>query len=128
MMEFVKVALAKPSLNRETMIDFLLILSPYAPHLAEELFELIGEDGGLAHRPWPKYDEAAIELDQIEIAIQVQGKLRASLQVSKGIDKDQLLSLAKEHPNVQKHMEGMEIVKEIVVPNRLVNLVVRPKK
>jgi leucyl-tRNA synthetase len=128
MMEFVKVALAKPSLNRETMIDFLLILSPYAPHLAEELFELIGKDGGLAHRPWPKYDEAAIELDQIEIAIQVQGKLRASLQVSKGIDKDQLLSLAKEHPNVQKHMEGKEIVKEIVVPNRLVNLVVRPKK
>ena len=128
MMEFVKVALAKDSLRRSDLVDFLLILSPYAPHIAEELYERLGFEGGLADVEWPKFDPAAIEVDLIEIAVQVQGKLRASVKVSKSTPKEELLALAKEQPNVQRHLEGKMIVKEIVVPGRLVNLVVRPAK
>ncbi len=128
MMEFVKVALSRKALNRKAMEDFLLILSPYAPHLAEELHARMGNQDTLAYRDWPSWDEAALETQTIEIAIQVQGKLRASIQVPKSIDKEALLVLAKEHGNIQRHLEGMMIVKEIVVPGRLVNLVVRPQE
>ena len=128
MMEFVKVALSRKALNREAMEDFLLVLSPYAPHLAEELHARMGNQDTLAYRAWPAWDAAALETQTIEIAIQVQGKLRASIHVPKSIDKDALLALAKEHGNIQRHLEGMRIVKEIVVPGRLVNLVVRPQE
>jgi leucyl-tRNA synthetase len=127
MMEFVKVAITKTRLPKDTMLDFLLILSPYAPHLAEELHERLGYEDTLAFRPWPKWDPAALETRKIEIAIQVQGKLRASIQVPKAIDREALLILAKDQPNVQRHLKGKEIVKEIVVPGRLVNIVVRPQ-
>ena len=128
MMEFVKIALSRDVLNRKSMEDFLLILSPYAPHLTEELHARLGNQDTLAFRDWPSWDPAALETQTIEIAIQVQGKLRASIHVPKSIDKESLLTLAKEHENVQRHLEGMMIVKEIVVPGRLVNLVVRPQE
>ena len=108
-------------------IDFLLILSPYAPHLAEELHTRLGFSETLAYKAWPSWDPSALETSTIEIAIQVQGKLRASIQVSKSIEKQELLELAKSHEKIQRHLEGMQIVKEIVVPGRLVNLVVRPQ-
>jgi len=127
MMEFVKVAISKDRLPRAAMEDFLLILSPYAPHLAEELHERLGCEESLAYRAWPKWDPAALETQDIEIAIQVQGKLRASIMVPKTIEKDALLELAKAQSNVQRHLEGKVIVKEIVVPGRLVNIVVRPQ-
>jgi len=128
MMEFVKIALSRDVLNRKSMEDFLLILSPYAPHLTEELHARLGNQDTLAFRDWPSWDPAALETQTIEIAIQVQGKLRASIHVPKSIDKESLLTLAKEHENVQRHLEGMMVVKEIVVPGRLVNLVVRPQE
>ena len=109
------------------MEDFLLILSPYAPHLAEELHARLGGTESLAFKAWPKWDPEALETRSIEIAIQVQGKLRASISVPKSIEKEALLELAKAHEKVQRYLEGMQIVKEIVVPGRLVNLVVRPQ-
>ena len=127
MMEFVKVALSKDSLPTDQMRDFLLILSPYAPHLAEELYERMGYTDALAFHAWPKWDPAALETQTIEIAVQVQGKRRGSIHVSKETAKEELLRLAKAEPNILRHLEGMEIVKEIVVPGRLINLVVRPQ-
>ena len=127
MMEFVKIAIAKEHLPKSLMEDFLLILSPYAPHLAEELHTRLGFSETLAYKAWPSWDPSALETSTIEIAIQVQGKLRASIQVSKSIEKQELLELAKSHEKIQRHLEGMQIVKEIVVPGRLVNLVVRPQ-
>lgn len=128
MMEFVKVALAKDQLPKAMMMDFLLILSPYAPHLAEELHQRMGAGESLAFRSWPTWDPAALESKRIEIAVQVQGKRRGSIHVSKDTSKENILRLAKEDPNVARHLEGMRIVKEIVVPGRLVNLVVRPQE
>ena len=127
MMEFVKVALSKEHLPAKSMQDFLLILSPYAPHLAEELFSRLGAQESLATMPWPEWDPEALETQSIEIAVQVQGKLRASVKVPKDISKEDLLAIAKDNERVQRHLEGMVIVKEIVVPGRLVNLVVRPQ-
>ena len=121
------MALSKSDLPLKSMQDFLLILSPYAPHLAEELFARLGAQESLATMPWPEWDAGALETQSIEIAIQVQGKLRASVKVPKDISKDDLLAIAKENDRVQRHLEGMVIVKEIVVPGRLVNLVVRPQ-
>lgn len=127
MMEFVKIALPRDSLPTEMMKDFLLILSPYAPHLAEELYERMGYTDALAFQPWPKWDQSALETKTIEIAVQVQGKRRGSIHVSKDTAKEELLRLAKAEPNILRHLEGMDIVKEIVVPGRLINLVVRPQ-
>ncbi|MEC7240314.1 MAG: class I tRNA ligase family protein, partial [Myxococcota bacterium] len=127
MMEFVKVAIAQDVLPKQQMEEFLLILSPYAPHLAEELHSRLGFTESLAFKGWPKWDPGALETSTIEIAIQVQGKLRASIAVPKSIEKSALLELAKSNEKVQRHLEGMQIVKEIVVPGRLVNLVVRPQ-
>jgi leucyl-tRNA synthetase len=128
MMEFVKVALAKEHLPKDLMMDFLLILSPYAPHLAEELHQRMGAEESLAFRSWPTWDPAALESKRIEIAVQVQGKRRGSIHVPKDTSKEEVLRLAKEDPNVARHLEGVRIVKEIVVPGRLVNLVVRPQE
>lgn len=127
MMEFVKVAIAQDTLPKKQMEEFLLILSPYAPHLAEELHARLGFTESLAFKAWPKWDPDALETSTIEIAIQVQGKLRASISVPKSIEKEDLLNLAKANEKVQRYLEGMQIVKEIVVPGRLVNLVVRPQ-
>jgi leucyl-tRNA synthetase len=101
------------------------ILSPYAPHLAEELWRRMGHTKTLSYEPWPTWDPTALEVDEIEIAVQVMGKLRATIRVPKATDKDAILRTAKESPNVAKWLEGQTIVKEVVVPGRLVNFVVR---
>jgi leucyl-tRNA synthetase len=76
-------------------------------------------------QPWPDFDEAALEQDTITIAVQVSGKRRGEVTVPKDADKDAVLAAAKAEPNVARHVEGREIVREIVVPGRLVNIVVK---
>jgi len=102
---------------------FVLILSPFAPHIAEELWERLGHAESLAYEPWPTYDESLCAADTIEIPVQINGKIRERLYVSPDISKDALLALAKEA--AASRLEGKQIVKEIVVPGRLVNLVVK---
>ncbi len=126
MMEFVTVGLAQERLPRESLLDFLRILNPYAPHLAEEVWERLGCTSCLSDEPWPQWDPEALVESTVNIAVQVQGKLRGSLSVPKDMEKDELLRQAKALENVARHLEGMSIVKEIVVPGRLVNFVVRP--
>jgi leucyl-tRNA synthetase len=87
----------------------------------------MGYTDALAFQPWPKWDQSALETKTIEIAVQVQGKRRGSIHVAKDTAKEELLRLAKAEPNILRHLEGMDIVKEIVVPGRLINLVVRPQ-
>ena len=127
MMEFVKLATARKQLPRETMELFVQILAPYAPHLAEELWERLGHATSLAYQPWPAHDPSALVEDTVTITVQVQGKRRGQIEVPKDADKDTVLAAAKAVDNVARHLEGMQIIKEIVVPGRLVNLVVRPK-
>lgn len=115
------------AINREELRIFSILLNPFAPHVTEEVYETckLG-DGILAEASWPKYDEAKCVDDSVEIVVQVNGKIKAKLQVSVNAQKDEILNLAKSDENVKKAIDGMNIIKEIVVPKKLVNLVVKP--
>ncbi len=110
---------------RLVMENFTLLLSPYAPHIAEEMWSMLGHQPSVSRVAWPKWDEAKCQDDEIEIAVQVNGKLRGRLRVTPDVTKDDLLKAAKEDEKVSKWLEGKELVKEIVVPSKLVNFVVR---
>jgi leucyl-tRNA synthetase len=103
---------------------FLLILSPYAPHLAEELWERLGHTESLAFHSWPKFDPKALIDDEVTIVVQVRGKLRGKLQISRDASKDDILAAARVLEGVSKYLVDKTIRKEIYVPGRLVNFVV----
>jgi len=124
MMEFVNAAGANLP-PREEAEAFLLILSPYAPHLAEEIWSRLGHASSLADAPWPEFNPDALVEDTVEIAVQVMGKLRGTISVSKDTSKDDVLAQAKANPNVARHLDGKTIIKEIFVPGRLVNFVAK---
>lgn len=113
------------SVNKAEFGTFLILLNPYAPHISEELWQVIGMEGQIAHQSWPEYEDAKTVEDTIEIVVQVNGKLRARLQVASDISKDDMLAKAHSDEGVKKYTEGKEIVKEIVVPGKLVSLVVK---
>ncbi len=125
MMEFVNAALKAPSIDRAVMETFVLVLSPFAPHMAEELWERFGHANTLAYEPWPVHDEALLVEDTIEVPIQVNGKLRAVITVPKDADKDAILAAAKADPKVAQHLAGKTIVKEVFVPGKLAGFVVK---
>lgn len=115
------------SINREELRIFAILLNPFAPHITEEVYEIcrLGE-GILAEAEWPEYDESKCIDESVEIVVQVNGKIRAKLNIPVDAQKDYVLELAKSDENVKKAIEGMNIIKEIVVPKKLVNLVVKP--
>jgi len=123
MMEFVNAAGKWTALPRGAAEPFVLLLSPFAPHLGEELWEKLGHSDTLAHTPWPEYDESALVLDSVEILVQITGKPCARLNVPAAASADELIALAKAHPDVVAALAGKTIRKEIAVPGRLVNLV-----
>ena len=104
---------------------FLTLLNPFAPHITEELWVRAGFAGELNAAPWPKFDPAKCQDDTVEIAIQILGKVRARINVAAAASKDEVLALAKAEPTIAAQIAGKTIVKEIVVPGKLVNLVVR---
>jgi len=126
MMVFVNEAegYEKP-LPREYLETFVLCLSPFAPHLGEELWQFLGHDKSLAYEPWPKYDPAALVEDEIEIPVQVMGKLRGRVKVPVAATPAEMEAAAKENADVAKFLEGKTIVKVVAVPKRMVNFVVR---
>ncbi len=107
------------------MESFALMLSPLAPHLAEELWRLLGHNDTLAYEAWPKYIEEYTKDNEVEVPIQIMGKVRGRITVPADINKDALETRAKQDPRVQEFLEGKQIVKTIVVPGRLVNFVVK---
>ena len=104
---------------------FVLCLSPFAPHLGEELWQFLGHDKSLAYEPWPKFDPAALVEDEIEIPVQVMGKLRGRVMVSVAATPAEMEAAAKANADVAKFLEGKTIVKVVAVPKRMVNFVVR---
>ncbi|WP_309398648.1 leucine--tRNA ligase [Cerasicoccus maritimus] len=112
-------------LNIASAKTFLQLLAPLAPHIAEELWERLGEQPAIANAPWPKHDESKLASDTVKLMVQVNGKLRGNLEVAKDISKDDALAQAKALPTVQAQTDGKNIVKEIYVPGRIVNLVVK---
>jgi leucyl-tRNA synthetase len=109
----------------ETIRTMVVMLSPFAPHITDELWNELGEEGHLFEVSWPTHVEELTISDEVQIGVQVNGKLRATLDVSRNISKEELEKLALEAPNVVKHTEGKTIVKKIVVPGRIVNIVVK---
>ncbi len=124
MMEFVNATIKWEHIPRSVAESFVLLLAPFAPHMAEELWEILGHDESLAYAPWPEHDESLLVSDRREIAVQVNGKVRGTAIVAADASKEAVLEAAKSIENVQRHLEGKAIRKEIVVPGRLVNLVV----
>jgi leucyl-tRNA synthetase len=115
---------ATPEQRRFALASAVSLIHPYAPHLACELWERMG-GGRLWEAPWPVADPALLVADQVTYAVQVSGKLRGSVAVDAEADQAAVLAAARTVPNVQTHLDGREVVKEIVVPGRLVNFVVR---
>ncbi|MEE0914207.1 MAG: leucine--tRNA ligase [Ruminococcus sp.] len=115
------------TINKEELRIFSILLNPFAPHVTEEVYEAckLG-DGILAEAKWPEYDEAKCVDESVEIVVQVNGKIKAKLNIPVDAQKEEVLNLAKSDENVVKAIDGMTIIKEIVVPKKLVNLVVKP--
>lgn len=126
LMIFMNAVSKEEVLPKEYAVGFIKLLYPICPFICEEMYSIIdGSEDTLTYASWPKYDEKKALLDEVTIAVSVNGKLRATFSVSKDTDKDELLKLAKEQENVIKHIEGHEILKEIVVPNKIVNIVIK---
>ena len=105
---------------------FALLLAPFAPHLAEELWARLGGSGSVHLERWPEADREALVVDELVIAVQVSGKLRGEVRVPADAEAAAIVAAAKAADNVARHLIGMQIVREIVVPGKLVNLVVKP--
>ena len=110
---------------RFVLEDLLKMLVPFAPHISSELWQQLGNDDFIEKSGWPKWNEELLKTDEIQIIVQVNGKLRGKIKVSPSASKDQILDLAKSEENVLKHLTGKQVVKEIFVPNKIVNLVVK---
>ena len=113
------------SISRKDYRTLLVLLNPIAPHITEELNEILKLGKPICESEWLTYDENKISDETVNIAVSVNGKLRATFSVTKDTDKDELLNIAKSQENVVKHIEGHEIIKEIVVPNKIVNIVIK---
>jgi leucyl-tRNA synthetase len=111
--------------NSSLIIGHLLtMLSPFAPHLTQELWHQLGNKDSIHNQPWPEYDPAIAKEDEIEIPVQVNGKLRDTIKVAADADKDTILTAAKNSEKIKNFTAGKQIVKQIYVPGRLVNLVI----
>jgi leucyl-tRNA synthetase len=113
------------SVIRETMDAVVLLLSPIVPHFSEELWEMLGHGQGVADAAWPSFDPAVASEEEITIVVQVNGKVRGRITVSAGEGEEKIKGLARTEAKVEKLIAGKEVVKEIYVPNKLVNIVVR---
>jgi leucyl-tRNA synthetase len=115
------------SISKDDLITFLKLLSPFAPHLTEEIYaNIAGEDAGfLTVAAWPEFDPAKTIDDMIEVGVQVNGKVRAAVQIARDADKETALATAKANERVASFMEGKKLIKEIYVPGKIINFVVK---
>jgi leucyl-tRNA synthetase len=130
MMEFTNFFTRSETRPREAMEAIVVLLSPYAPHIAEELWALLcgaehAKRGCASVQPWPQWDESALVQSSIELPVQVNGKVRSKIQVPPDATDEVVLKVAMEDAKVAASMEGKSVVKSIVVPGRLVNIVVK---
>jgi leucyl-tRNA synthetase len=117
----------KGSINKAELKTFITILNPFVPHVTEEIWQVVGFEGMLNETSWPTYDEAKCVDDEIEIAVQINGKVREKLVISAEASNDEAIAAAKASDKIKSALEGMQIVKELYVKGRLVNIVVKPQ-
>ena len=125
MMIFVNDVMKAELRPRQLLEPFVLVLSPFAPHLAEELWQKLGHHASLAYEPWPSFDPAKLHETTVEIVLQINGKLRSRLMAAKDMPEHDLETLCLADETVKRHLDGRKVMKAIVVKNRLVNLVVK---
>ena len=123
MMTFINECYKADRLPKSYAEGFVKLLSPVAPHIGEELWSLLGNEGTITYEPWPTYDESKLVEDQVEIVLQVMGKVRAKAFVNKDATKEELEEIALNHEKVQEWIEGKTVRKIITVPGKLVNIV-----
>ena len=115
----------QPALLRETVEALLRLLAPFAPHIAEEIWQQLERSGSIHQQAWPKWDAEAIKTDSVEIVVQINGKVRDKLTVPSELSSAELEKVALQQEKVQQLVEGKTVVKVIAVPNKLVNIVVK---
>jgi leucyl-tRNA synthetase len=124
LMEFVNAA-HKTGIDNESKRTATRLLAPLAPHLAEEIWEALGEPFSIFDSGWPEFDPSLIVENVLHLAVQVNGKLRGQIEVAADMAKEDILAAARRDPNVARHLEGARVLKEIYVPGKLVSLVVK---
>lgn len=125
LMSFLNVISAKSNITKEEYKVLLLLLNPFAPHITEELYQRAGFEGRIYQQSWPTFDPEKCKVSEIEMVVQINGKLRSKFSAKADATKEEILQMAKEDPKTQEYLVGKEIVKEIYVPNKLVNFVIR---
>ena len=125
MMIFINAVYKEEVFPKEYAEGFVKLLNPVAPHIGEELWEMLGHTGTIAYETWPTYDESKLSDDEKEIAVQVNGKVRATIKIAVDEAEDSIKAKALEEENVKRHMEGKEVVKVIVIKGKIVNIVVK---
>jgi leucyl-tRNA synthetase len=124
-MIFINAVYKEEVFPKEYAFNFVKLLNPIAPHMTEELWSMLGNNDTIAYEKWPEYDEAKTKDDSFEMVVQVNGKVRGKIEVSTDTSKEEMEALAKEIDNVKVHTDGHEIVKVVVVPKKLVNIVIK---
>lgn len=125
MMIFVNAVYKEEVYPKEYALGFIKLLNPIAPHIAEELWQRLGHDYTIAYEPWPTYDEDKTKEDTYEMVVQINGKVRGKMEVSMDTKEDEMQELALKIDNVQRFLEGKEVIKVIVIPKKLVNIVLK---
>ena len=125
MMAFINEVYEYGKITKDELETFIKLLNPFAPHLTEEMWENLGNTGFVSIVKWPEFDEAKTVDNTVEIAVQINGKLRTTMTISKEISKDEAISLVKNDPKVSEALTGKTIIKEIFVPGKIVNIVVK---
>jgi len=125
MMIFTNFCAKTKKFSKETAATFAQILQPFAPHAAEEIWEITDHSKSIATAPWPSFDEALAKDDLITMAIQVNGKTRATIEVAADISKEDFLTMAKSDERIKKHLDGKKLIKEIYVPGKISNFVAK---
>jgi leucyl-tRNA synthetase len=125
MMEFVNYFTKQDKRPRACLEPFVLLLAPFAPHLAEELWSILGHGESLAYAPWPKYDESQLVESSLELPVQINGKVRGKITVAVDADQAAVMAAAKSDPKIAEQLAGKAIVKEIYVAGRLVSFVTK---
>lgn len=126
-MEFINAATAAKNnaIATEDLASFLILLAPFTPHIAEELWDMLGRGGSIFDASWPKYEAAYVSSAVIEIPVQVNGKLRATISIDVDSEQELVIAEAMKLAPVARAIEGKTILKQIYIPGKIVNFVVR---
>ena len=114
--------------SREVLEQLIILLAPFTPHFSEELWHKLGHETTVCDAPWPTFNEEYLKEDSVTLGVQFNGKVRFSCDFPADATPAQMQELAQQAPEAQKYFEGMDIVKVIAVPKRIVNFVLKPKK